>query len=290
MLDAPLREGVLVAGALDAWVVLVLTVCSWGPRTVGVLSRGTLLRPVSRAHRRRVPTVSRPAVGAGAWHSPDRERPDDTRRPRRRHRRLPDVISAIGSPGVGLLTLVETVVPPIPSEVVLPLAGFLAQQGELSLVGVVLAATLGSLAGALAFYALGARLGLERAVRVLSRVPLLDREDLEEASDWFARHGRGSVFFGRFVPGVRSLVSLPAGAQRMDLLTFVLATTAGSALWNCLLIGAGYALGTQWQAVGRYVGVASDVVLVGLAVLAVVLLVRRARRRTARRRSEQQHP
>lgn len=194
-----------------------------------------------------------------------------------------DVIAAVGSVGVGLLTLVETVIPPIPSEIVLPLAGFLAQQGELSLVGVVVAATLGSLVGAWFFYALGARLGLERAIRLLSRVPLLDREDLVEASDWFARHGRGSVFFGRFVPGVRSLVSLPAGAQRMDLLTFTLATAAGSALWNCLLVGAGYALGTQWQRVGHVVGVVSDVVLVGLAVLAVVLLVRRARRRKLRR-------
>jgi membrane protein DedA with SNARE-associated domain len=198
------------------------------------------------------------------------------------------LIDGTGEVGVGVLTLVETVVPPVPSEIVLPLSGFLAQQGRLAIVWVLLAATLGSLAGAFAFYGLGAALGLERSVRLLSKVPLLDREDLEAASDWFGRHGRGSVFFGRFVPGVRSLISLPAGAQRMPLGLFTACTALGSALWNSLLVGAGYALGTQWSTVGGYVSTASDVVIGLLVAVTVVTLVRRRRRR--RRRAVDESP
>lgn len=190
-----------------------------------------------------------------------------------------DLIAAVGEPGVGVLTFVETIVPPVPSEVVLPLAGFLTEQGRLSLLWVLVASTAGSLTGAWVFYGLGAALGLERSIAVLARVPLLDREDLQSASCWFDRHGRGSVFFGRFVPGVRSLISLPAGAHRMSLASFTLLTAVGSVIWNGVLVGAGYVLGTQWERVGAVVGTASNVVLVLLAVAAVALLARRAARR-----------
>lgn len=193
-----------------------------------------------------------------------------------------DLIDRAGEVGVGVLTFVETVVPPIPSEVVLPLAGFLAQQGRLSLLWVVVASTAGSVLGALAFYALGAALGLDRSIRVLARIPLLDAEDLRSASDWFGRHGRGSVLFGRLVPGVRSLISLPAGAQRMSLPWFTACTTLGSAAWNAVLVGLGYALGTQWARVGGIASTVSNVVVVLVAVVAVVVLVRRSLRRGVR--------
>jgi membrane protein DedA with SNARE-associated domain len=189
------------------------------------------------------------------------------------------LIDRLGEVGVGVLTFVETVVPPVPSEIVLPLSGFLAQQGRLAVVWVLIASTVGSLVGAWAFYALGAALGLERSIALLTKVPLIDREDLEAASTWFHRHGRGSVFFGRFVPGVRSLISLPAGAQRMPLGVFSLCTAAGSALWNGLLVGAGYALGTQWATVGQYVSTASNIVIVLIVVVTVATLLRRHRRR-----------
>lgn len=192
---------------------------------------------------------------------------------------LADLITALGEVGVGLLTFVETVVPPIPSEVVLPLAGFLAQSGRLSLPWVVVAATLGSVAGALVFYALGAALGLDRSIRLLARIPLLDREDLTHASDWFERHGRASVLLGRLVPGVRSLISLPAGAQRMPLVSFTALTLVGSAVWNAVLVGAGYAFATQWDVVGRWASTASNVVLVVLVLAFGVVVVRRALRR-----------
>jgi len=192
-----------------------------------------------------------------------------------------NLIDSVGEVGVGLLTLIETLIPPVPSEVVLPLAGFLAQQGRLTLVWVLVASTLGSVVGALVFYALGAALGLDRSIRLLSKIPLLDAEDLLAASDWFHRHGRGSVLFGRLVPGVRSLISLPAGAQRMSLLVFTACTTLGSAVWNSVLIGLGYGLGTQWSRVGGVASTVSNVVIVVVAVVAVVVLARRSMRRRA---------
>lgn len=191
------------------------------------------------------------------------------------------VITALGEWGVGLLVLLETVFPPLPSEVILPLAGFLTSQGAINLPLVVVAATLGAWLGALLLYALGARLGLERSIRVLARLPLVDREDFERASAWFGRHGRASIFFGRLVPGVRSLISLPAGAARMPLPTFTLFTVAGSGLWNTLLIGAGAALGESYATVARYADLLNYLVYAALALLVGWLVVRRLRRSRA---------
>ena len=188
------------------------------------------------------------------------------------------LIEGIGEWGVGLLTLAETVFPPIPSEVILPLAGFLAQQGSLNIVLLVVTSTLGAYLGALVLYALGAKLGLERAIRGLSKLPLVDREDFEKAADAFTRHGRSTIFFGRLIPGVRSLISLPAGAQRMNLTTFTLFTLAGSAVWNTLLITLGAALGTQYALVDRYSSYLNGAVWLAIAVGVGMLVVRRVRR------------
>jgi membrane protein DedA with SNARE-associated domain len=196
---------------------------------------------------------------------------------------LASVMESAGEVGVGLLTALETVFPPIPSEAVLPLAGFLTRRGDLSLPLVLLAATVGSYVGALVLYGLGAWWGRERASRAIARIPLVDREDVDRASDWFDRHGRLAVFSGRLVPGVRSLISLPAGATRMPLVTFTVYTVAGSALWNGLLVGGGVWLGDRWDQVERYAGWL-DVVVVVVAVLGVGWLVRKQvlKRRRAR--------
>jgi len=197
---------------------------------------------------------------------------------------IADVVKRLGAPGVGVLTAIETVFPPIPSEIVLPFAGYLAYQGDLSLGWVLFAATLGALAGALALYAFAAKVGQERASALLARIPLVDRADVDKASDWFARNGPAAVFFGRLLPGVRSLVSLPAGAQRMPLVRFVAYTTAGSLVWNALLVGGGYALGTQWERVEAYAGWL-DKVLIGVLVLVIGWLVVRRLRARARARA-----
>lgn len=192
-----------------------------------------------------------------------------------------DVMNAIGEVGVGILTFVETVFPPIPSEIVLSLGGYLAERGELTLVWVLVAATLGAVLGALVLYWLGAVFGEERARRWLTVLPLVEGSDFDKAAAWFRRHGPPVVFFGRFVPIVRSLVSLPAGAQHMRLLPFVALTTAGSAIWNSALVGAGYLLGTQYERVEDYLAYIDYVVFAAILVVIgwFVLTKLRARRR-----------
>jgi membrane protein DedA with SNARE-associated domain len=188
-------------------------------------------------------------------------------------------VDSLGEWGVGLFTLAETVFPPIPSELILPLAGFLARLGSMNLVLVHVTSTLGAYAGALVLYWVGARLGLERSIRWLSRMPLVDREDFERAADWFRRHGRSAVFFGRLLPGVRSLISLPAGAHRMNLGTFSLFTIAGSGLWNGLLIGLGALLGPQYRLIDEYARFLNYAVYATLAGVVGWLVLRAVRRR-----------
>lgn len=188
-----------------------------------------------------------------------------------------EVLTALGAPGVGLLALLETVFPPVPSEVVLPLAGFLAQQGRMGLAAVLVAATVGSVAGALVLYEAARRLGEERAVRLLARLPLVDASDARAATAWFARYGRWAVLLGRLVPGVRSLVSLPAGAAGMPVVPFAVLTAVGSLVWNALLVGAGYALGTRWEAVEQYAGLLDRVVVAASVAGLTWLVVRRVR-------------
>lgn len=189
------------------------------------------------------------------------------------------VMRTIGAPGVGAATALETVFPPVPSELVLPLAGYTASQGHYGLVAAIVWATIGSLVGALALYALGAAWGPARISATAERIPLLHASDVERAIAWFGRHGRSAVFVGRLVPGVRSFVSIPAGIDRMPLLRFSLYTVLGSLIWNSVLIVAGYELGAQWHVVEGYVGSVGNAIYAFLAVLLVVLVARRLRHR-----------
>lgn len=192
---------------------------------------------------------------------------------------LVSLMRTIGAPGVGFATALETVFPPVPSEAVLPLAGYTASQGHYGVVAAIAWATAGSLVGALVLYYAGARLGSDRLVALAERVPLVHGRDVERAMGWFDRHGRTAVLLGRLVPGVRSLISIPAGVSRMPLAQFAGYTAAGSLAWNGLLIGAGYQLGEQWHVVERHVGEVSNLVYVLLAAAVVYFVVRRWRRR-----------
>jgi membrane protein DedA with SNARE-associated domain len=196
------------------------------------------------------------------------------------------VMRTIGAPGVGLATAIETVFPPVPSELVLPLAGYMASQGHYSLVAAIVCATVGSLLGALVLYCLGALWGKERVCATAERVPLLHARDVERAICWFEGHGRSAIFLGRLVPGVRSFISIPAGIERMPVLQFSVYTTAGSAVWNAALILAGYELGTQWHRVEDYVGDVANAIYVGLAFALVYFVLRRLRRRSAASRPQ----
>lgn len=156
---------------------------------------------------------------------------------------LLDLIETLGPVGVGMTIFIETVIPPIPSEVVLSAAGVLINDGRMALLPVILFATLGSVLGAAVLYQVGRSLGPRRSHAFLDRLPLVKTEDVDRTFEWFERHGRPAVFFGRMVPIVRSFVSVPAGVVKMPWAQFLAYTLAGSLIWNSLLIGLGVALG-----------------------------------------------
>ncbi|NAS27147.1 DedA family protein [Herbidospora sp. NEAU-GS84] len=188
-------------------------------------------------------------------------------------------METLGAPGAGLAIALENLFPPLPSEAILPLAGFTAAKGDLSLTAVLIWTTVGSVVGAVALYAVGAMLGEERMMRLAAKLPLIKLSDIEKTQAWFARHGRKTVFFGRMIPIFRSLISIPAGVTRMPMATFLLFTTLGSAIWNTVFVLAGYYLGENWSVVEDYAGVLSNVVIVLVAVAVVWFVVSRLVRR-----------
>ncbi|XVU23681.1 DedA family protein [Actinoplanes sp. CA-054009] len=189
-----------------------------------------------------------------------------------------DLVERFGGPGAGLAVALENLFPPIPSEVILPLAGFLAGQGRMNVIAAIVWTTLGSVVGAVALYYVGAALGRDRVRAVAGRLPLVKVEDLDRTEAWFARHGTKAVFFGRMIPIFRSLVSVPAGVERMRLPTFLLCTTLGSLIWNAAFVLAGYTLGANWTAVESYVGTFQNLVIVACVLLVAVFAGSRLRR------------
>ncbi|MBA3563291.1 MAG: DedA family protein [Gammaproteobacteria bacterium] len=188
---------------------------------------------------------------------------------------ISDTIAGMGYAGIVLLMFLENVFPPIPSELVMPAAGFTAARGELNFAGVVLAGTLGSLLGALPWYYAGRFLGDARLKRLASRHGrwlAVSSSEIETALRWFGHHGGKTVFAGRLIPTVRTLISVPAGVARMKLPAFLLCSAAGTLLWTGLLARAGFLLGDQYENIGSYLGPVSTVVVV-LIVLAYVYRV-----------------
>ena len=193
------------------------------------------------------------------------------------------LVGALGAPGVGIAVAAENLFPPIPSEVILPSAGFAAASGSMGLVSAIVWATIGSVVGALALYALGAWFGRARFYSLASKIPFVKEADIERAEAWFVRRGPLAVLLGRVVPVVRSLISIPAGIERMKLLPFTLYTAIGSALWNSVLIGAGYALGANWAIVEEWIS-RYQLIVFGLAGIALVVWM--VRKWTVRRSRE----
>jgi len=203
-----------------------------------------------------------------------------------------DVVEAANYPGVVAMIALENVFPPIPSELVLPLSGFLASRGDfpgppaIAIPLTIVAATLGSLIGALILYAFGAFVSEERVrgfLRRNGRYVLLSEDDYNRAERWFNNHGHQAVFIGRCIPGIRSLISIPAGVERMPMAPFIAYTAGGSAIWNTALISAGAVLGDQWDRASEYVDVFTYVTIavIAAAVAWFVLSRLRARRRPA---------
>jgi membrane protein DedA with SNARE-associated domain len=193
------------------------------------------------------------------------------------------IVDRLGEVGVGLLIFLENIVPPVPSEVILPLAGFRARTGALNVWLVWPAATAGSVLGALVLYGVGAWLGYDRLHALAGKrwFILTSQSDLDRGERIFERHGGKMVLLGRCVPLIRSVVSIPAGIAKMPLPRFLTLTAVGSGVWNALFIGLGWILGDQWGRVQGWLGPVSYVVI-GLVVVGLAwLAVRKLRSRSA---------
>ena len=182
------------------------------------------------------------------------------------------IMAKFGYLGIAFAMFAENVFPPIPSEVIMPAAGFAVSQGQLNLVLVIVAGTVGTVLGALPLYYLGRVFAKERLVKVTEKYGkyvFVKPDDVLSASDWFDKHGTKAVFFGRMVPGVRSLISIPAGMNNMPMMPFLLLTTAGASIWTTLLTLAGYHFGQNYAIIEETLAPYSKIFL-GLAVLIVV--------------------
>ena len=191
-------------------------------------------------------------------------------------------LGALGYPGLIGIVFLENLFPPIPSEVVLPLAGFLSTTGVFNPFGAVAASTLGAVTGAVALYLIGAWLGeprLRRLVVRFGRYLTVSEADFDRALTWFNRYGTATVFFAREVPLVRSLISIPAGIARMSMVRFIVFTTLGTVLWNSVLVGLGYLLGVNWPVISEVLSRYEQVVVALLAIGVVAFLAVRVYRR-----------
>jgi len=180
------------------------------------------------------------------------------------------VIGSAGYPGIALLMLLENILPPLPSELIMPMAGFVAANGQLTLVGVIIAGTLGSVAGALPWYYLGKVLGHERLKQWAGRHGrwlTLEPQDVDRAAGWFEKHCGKAVFLGRLVPALRTLISVPAGLFGMSLGRFLTYTLLGSALWSSALAFAGYSLRDNYEQVEHWLNPATNAIVAGIVLV-----------------------
>ncbi|MCW1928734.1 DedA family protein [Bhargavaea beijingensis] len=189
---------------------------------------------------------------------------------------ITDVMEQFGYAGVFVLIMLENVFPPIPSEVILTFGGFMTTASSLTKIGVIAAATAGSVAGAVILYGIGLLLGVERLGKIVDRwgkVLRLTRDDIHQADAWFDKYGPWTVFFCRLVPLIRSLISLPAGMSNMNFLLFLLLTTLGSLIWNTVLVSLGAAVGDNWERIVGYMDIYSNVAYAIITVLGIAAII-----------------
>ncbi|BAC14363.1 DedA family protein [Oceanobacillus iheyensis] len=186
------------------------------------------------------------------------------------------IMEQLGYLGIFLMMALENLFPPIPSEIVLPFGGFLTTYTNLTILGVITAATLGSVIGSMVLYCIGTFLDIPRLERLIDRYGQwirLKLSDVQRANDWFQRRGYWTVFFCRMVPVIRSLISIPAGMTRMNFPIFIFLTTLGTILWNVILISFGVALGENWQQILGFMHVYSRFVYIAIIIILVVIAI-----------------
>ena len=188
---------------------------------------------------------------------------------------IQDIMEQFGYLGVFLLIMVENLFPPIPSEIILTFGGFMTTSTNLTIWGVILASTLGSMIGAIILYGIGLLLDVERLEKIVDRwghILRLTRDDIHKADKWFDKYGIWTVFFCRFVPLIRSLISLPAGMSNMNFGLFLFFTTIGSLIWNTVLIYLGAAVGSQWEVIVHYMDIYSNIAYALMAIAIIVFI------------------
>lgn len=189
---------------------------------------------------------------------------------------ITSVMEQFGYFGIALLILVENVFPPIPSEVILTFGGFMTTKSELSIFGVVVASTIGSVGGAVILYWIGRILNVERLERIIEKwgkYLRLTKEDVRKADAWFDKYGPWTVFFCRFIPLIRSLISIPAGMSGINQWLFLVLTTLGTLIWNLVLVLVGAKVGNNWHQIVNYMDVYSNIMYVVIAVSAVIFII-----------------
>lgn len=195
---------------------------------------------------------------------------------------ITNTMNSLGYWGIGLMMFLENLFPPIPSELIMPLAGFTVAQGKLEFVPVVVAGVVGTVLGALPWYYAGKILGEQRLQSLADRYGrwlTISSKDITRATGWFNNHGSKAVFFCRLVPGVRTLISLPAGISKMSMVPFLLYSTLGTLLWVSLLTYSGYVLGDNYEVVEVYLGPVSKIVVASLLFGLIIWIVKRILRR-----------
>ncbi len=192
-----------------------------------------------------------------------------------------ETMTSLGYLGIGLLMFLENLFPPIPSELIMPLAGFTAAQGKMQMLPAIAAGVIGTVLGAFPWYYLGRVVSEERIKGWADRYGKwlgISGRDIDKANNWFDRHGKKAVLLCRLVPGVRTLISLPAGINAMPLLPFLLFSSIGTILWVTFLTSAGYFLGNNYELVDQYLAPVSKIVAVTLVIAFIIWIVRKRTR------------
>ena len=189
---------------------------------------------------------------------------------------ITNIMEQFGYIGIFLLITIENLFPPIPSEVILTFGGFMTTHTSLSVLGVVVASTIGSVAGAIVLYGIGLLIDVNRIEKIVGKwghILRLSKKDIHKANEWFSKYGVWTVFFCRFIPLIRSLISLPAGMAHMNFAVFLVLTTIGTFIWNVVLVSIGATVGGSWETIVGYMDIYSNVVYVVLALLFVMFVV-----------------
>ena len=195
---------------------------------------------------------------------------------------ITNTMESLGYMGIALLMFLENLFPPIPSELIMPLAGFTVSKGSMEFIPAVLAGIVGTVLGAFPWYYLGKFVSEERLEHLADKYGkwiTVSSKDIKKANEWFNRHGVKAVFLGRLVPGVRTLISLPAGINNMAFIPFILYSTLGTTIWVIFLTSAGYLLGDNYELVDKYLAPLSKIVLLSLVIWFIIWIVRKRNRR-----------